>query len=160
MKAKKKQCQFCGRWFTPDPRTARFQKACEHTKCRKERQRQKNRKWAAKYPDYHSYRRAKIRTWAATTKYWKRYRASHPHYVHRDNKRRVRARKHRTVSAKQTTIRQITVDKLTSIRKKQPFLSAKQTAMDRRINGLIDVLIWKEQSAKHTDIASGAGSMP
>lgn len=123
MKLKKKRCQFCGRMFKPDPRTAHFQKACHRTSCRKERRRQKNRKWAERYPDYASYRSAKLRAWAARTQYWKRYRASHPGYARKDNKRRVMSRKRLNVSAK-------------------------HTAIDRRLDGLIDLLIWKELSAK------------
>jgi hypothetical protein len=160
MKVKKKRCQFCGRWYKPDPRTARFQKASENESCRKERQLQKNRNWAARYPDCHSYRATKIREWAARTRYWKRYRASHPQYVLKDNKRRVLTRKRLKVSAKHTAIRQITVDKLNSIRQNQPDLSAKHTAIDSRVDGLIDLLIWKELSAKQADIASGAASVP
>jgi hypothetical protein len=160
MNGKKKRCRFCDRWYKPDPRTAQFQKACENKSCRKERIRQKNRNWAARYPDYHSYRGAKIREWAARTQYWKHYRASHPEYVCRDNKRRVLSRKHLKMSAKQTTIRKITVEKLNSIRKNELDLSAKQTAMDRRLNDLIDLLIWKELSAKQTNIAFNACSVP
>jgi len=160
MKVKKKRCQFCGRWYRPDPRTARFQKACGNKSCRKERQLQKNRDWAARYPGYHSYRGPKIREWAARTRYWKRYRASNPEYVRKDNKRRILARKRLKMSAKHTAIRQITVDKLNSIRQNQPNLSAKHTAMDRRVDGLIDLLIWKELSAKQTGMASGAASVP
>jgi len=160
MKTKKKRCLFCGRWYKPDPRTAQFQKACAKKSCRKERERQKNQKWAAKYPDYQSYRGVKIRQWAAKTQYWKRYRAANAEYVRRDNKRRVLARKRLKVSAKQTAIRKITVDKLNSIRKNEPDLSAKQTAMNRRLNELIDVLIWKEVSAKQPNIALSSGSVP
>lgn len=160
MNTKKKRCQFCGQWYKPDPRTAHFQKACTNKSCRKERQRKKNRNWAARYPDYHSYRGAKTRQWAARTQYWKRYRATHPEYVRKDNKRRVLTRKHLTLSAKQTTIRKITVGKLNSIRNPQPDLSAKQTAIGRRLNDLIDVLIWKELSAKQTNIASSAAFVP
>jgi hypothetical protein len=118
------------------------------------------RDWAAQHPDYQSYRNAKVRIWAIARNYWKQYRASHPEYVRKDNKRRVRTRKRLKVSAKQTTIRQITVAKLNSIRQNQPFLSAKQTTIDRRVDGLIDLLIWKEQSAKQTNIASSAACVP
>jgi septin family protein len=118
------------------------------------------RDWTARHPDYQTYRNTKVRTWAAARNYWKQYRASHPEYVRKDNKRRVRARKRLKVSAKQTTIRQITVNKLNSIRKNEPVLSAKQTAIDRRMDSLINLLIWKELSAKQTDIASITGSVP
>jgi hypothetical protein len=64
------------------------------------------------------------------------------------------------VSAKQTTIGKITVAKLNSIRKNEPNLSAKQTAMDHRLNRLIDVLIWKEVSAKQSNIALSSGYVP
>lgn len=162
MKIKKKRCQFCGRWYEPDPRTARFQKACTNESCRKERIRQKNQKWSAKYPDCNTYRDrcVKIRRWAASTQYWKRYRATHPEYVRKDNKRRVLSRKCLKVSAKHTTIRKITVAKLSSIRKNETDLSAKHTAIDRRINSLIDILIWKEVSAKQTNIALSSAHVP
>jgi len=160
MKTKKKRRQFCGRWYEPDPRTAKFQKACTNKKCRKERIRQKNLKWTAQYPDYHTYRGVKIRQWADRTQYWKRYRATHPDYVGKDNKRRVLSRKRLKVSAKQTAIREITVNKLNSIRNIHPVLSAKQATMNRRLNELIDVLIWKEVSAKQTNIAKSCGSVP
>lgn len=160
MKTKKQRCVFCGCWYEPDCRTAGFQKSCRNESCRKERIRQKNQKWAFQYPDYNTYRGVKIRQWAARTQYWKRYRAAHPDYVRRDNKRRVSSRKRLKVSAKQTAIGEITVAKLNSIRENEPDLSAKQAAMNRRLNDLIDVLIWKEVSAKQTNIALAAGSVP
>ena len=135
MKVKKKRCQFCGCWYKPDPRTAQFQKACGKKGCREERRRQKIQNWTTRHPDYQSYRRAKVRAWAAETNYWKHYRASHPEYVIRDNRRRVLSRKRLK-------------------------LSAKQTAIDRRVDGLIDLLIWKELSAKQKSIASMPVSVP
>jgi hypothetical protein len=50
--------------------------------------------------------------------------------------------------AKQDAIGDLFVDKLQSIQCDTPKNVAKQALMDRRINNLIDCLVWKERVAK------------
>lgn len=154
MKDKKRRCKFCRRWYLPDPRTYRRQIACSIPDCRNARRRQANKRWQLQRPGYQHYRRAKVRDWAGNyPQYWRRYRANHPDYVHRDNLRRVLSRKKSRLSAKQDAIRQISVEKLKSIQEIRPPLSAKGDAIDRRVDGLINYLFWKEQSAKQDAIS-------
>ena len=60
-------------------------------------------------------------------------------------------------AAKQTAIREIAVEKLRRIRSGEPEGAAKQTAIARRVEAVVEFLIWKESAAKHRDIALGAG---
>ena len=48
----KKPCSICRRWFEPDPRAGRRQKACSDQACKRERQRRAVAAWRKKNPDY------------------------------------------------------------------------------------------------------------
>ena len=61
------------------------------------------------------------------TDYWQNYRKEHPDYVEKDNKRRHASHKKEKNAAKQDTIQ-------------------------RRQNGILDYLIWKESAAKQDAI--------
>jgi hypothetical protein len=61
-------------------------------------------------------------------------------------------------SAKQDAIRQISVERLRGIRAIGAEIPAKQDAMFRRTDALLDFLIWKEGSAKHDAIVSAAAT--
>ena len=48
----RKQCLFCGQFFSPDPRVGARQQACERDLCRRARKRQDQERWRQKNPDY------------------------------------------------------------------------------------------------------------
>ena len=94
----KKRCRYCGRWFQPDPRTARFQKACPRKRCRVMRKDQAQARWLAANPDAFRGLYIKTRRWLSKHPgYLKRYRLAHPAYVAADKRgrreRRVRQRR-------------------------------------------------------------------
>jgi hypothetical protein len=47
-----KKCEFCGRFFVPDPRVGNRQRACSHPACKKARKRGSQQKWVADNPGY------------------------------------------------------------------------------------------------------------
>jgi hypothetical protein len=158
MKASKKRCGYCGRWFQPDPHTAKQQKSCGRSACRRARSRQKQRRWRALNPDYERSRRAKVRVWVkAYPDYYRQYRASHPEYAARDNLRRVRARRRAKVSANVTALRLIVVEKASRLGiAGTPRVSANVTALSRRVEALEDCLrstVDAVVSAKQTAMA-------
>jgi len=153
MENPKKRCAFCHRWYRLDSRTYGHQLACDRATCRKERKAEADRNWRIKHPGYGQSRKLKIRAWAESYPcYWKHYRKNHLDYCLRDNRRRVLAAKRARHSAKQDAIRQISLDKLRSIQETGLKSSAKQDGIIRRVNGIMDYLIWKESSAKPNDI--------
>lgn len=158
MKISKKRCFCCHRWFQTHPRTAAFQRFCPRPKCRRQsRLKSHHAWWRANGPATNAARAPKVRAWAACKGYWRHYRASHPDYVRRDNQRRTSALKLARRSAKQDTIRRIAVGKLNDILALAPEMSAKQDTIHRRVDGIMDYLLWKEGSAKQ-DSMSPAGA--
>lgn len=86
----KKRCQFCQRWFEPDPRTPR-QYLCHRKRCRTKRKRRAWRRWAQRNKPV---KNLKQRQWAkAYPNYWSRYRALRPEYSAKDNQRRNKRRR-------------------------------------------------------------------
>lgn len=145
---KKRRCEFCHKWFSPHPR-APHQRCCLNPACRKKRKAKADKDWWLNNPDYGKSRNLKICLWAqAYPDYWRKYRKEHPDYVARDNRRRCSSYKRRKISAKQDAVHKISVEKLKSIRDFEPVSSAKQDAVHRRVNGILDYLFWKESSAK------------
>jgi len=103
-------------------------------------------------------RRVKVCEWAQEyPDYWRGYRRSHPDYVGRDNLRRRKSRGKAKRAAKQTAIREISVEKLRKILSDAPLSAAKQTPIARRVEGVVDFLIWKECAAKQRVIDPDAG---
>lgn len=154
MSTAKKNCIYCGRLFLPDPRVGKRQKRCFRDECRRAQNCKKSRKWIKRHPDYQDGRKAKLRDWAdAYPNYWRNYRKTHPDYTAKDNRRRALALRRQRCSAKLTSIRSIAVEKLRQIQNEEPQnCSAKLTQTDRRINGIMDYLIWTVDqpcSAKH-----------
>lgn len=152
----KKKCIYCGRWFLPD-RRVRKQKRCFREECRRAANRRKVRNWIKLHPDFLVGRVAKVRAWAkGYPDYWRQYRRGHPDYCLRDNRRRTAALRKARRSAKQTSIRAIAVEKLRKVRDLDPpNCSAKQTPIERRVEGLMDYLFWTVKvpcSAKQTGI--------
>lgn len=165
MKPAKKRCEYCGRWYDPDPHTARQQKACSRPECRLARLRQKYRSWVKRHPWHSAQRRVKNRAWAAAyPDYWRRRRAVDREYARRDNVRRAAAMRKARCSAKQTASGRVVVEKLRAIETlREAGCSAKQTALSRRVGALEDYVLSSTGvvcSAKQTDIAPGGGPGP
>ena len=160
MRIAKRRCRYCRGWFEPDARAARFQKTCGRDECRREQRRRKLKYWRALHPARAKHYQPKVRAWAkAYPNYWRRYRAGHPEYVARDNLRRTRARRRDKLSANETAIPIVIVEKLQALGAAGPCdVSAKETPMIRRVEAIEDCLrstvatLW---SAKQTPIASG-----
>ena len=93
-------------------------------------------------------RAPKLRDWAKRVDYWRRYRADHPDQTRRDNERRRRAKQTAKRAAKQDTRRRISVGMLRDIRALTPETAAKQDTIHRRVEGIVDFLLWKEGAAK------------
>lgn len=60
--------------------------------------------------------------------------------------------------AKQNAIAQISLEKLESIRDPEPVSVAKQNAIHRRVNGILDYLFWRESVAKQDEMANHTSS--
>ena len=52
MMLRKRPCSICRRWFQPDARTARHQRACRSGECQTERRRRTQENWRRRNPDY------------------------------------------------------------------------------------------------------------
>lgn len=149
-----KRCRYCGRWF--HPHTAE-QKGCPREECRRAHQREKWRDWKKRHPGHADKWRPKVRAWAQACDYWSCYRRSHPGYVERDNKRRRAARRKARRAANDTGAREILVEKLRTVVAAEPINAANDTGRDRRVEALVEVLIWKESAANRNHIAPVAG---
>jgi hypothetical protein len=154
------RCRVCGRYFRPDPRKRGWnkQRTCGRDSCRQEQSRRKYQDWIKRHPGYQASRRLKVRGWAAAyPNYWRQYRRGHRQYTDRDNQRRLASKKRSQRSAKQTVRRGILVEKLLAVKGFRAGGSAKQTVIARRVDALVDVLIWREGSAKQSLIGGRAG---
>ena len=156
----RKRCLVCRRWFEPRAQTP-GQKTCSRSACQKSRHRNICAAWRQKNPTYDRSRSGKKRVWAkAFPDYWQRYRADHPDYCKRDNARRAQAYRDASFSANQDAWRQTTVERLQGLQATIVSSSANQDACHRRVDAVIDFLVWKELSANRDPIAlapSGAG---
>lgn len=157
--SKSQRCIICHSWFQPNPRTIRTQKACSRPPCQKKRKFLANQSWRMRNPSYDHSRRRKVQAWAKTyPDYWRHYRATHPDYVERNNRRRGLSRKKALGAANQDAIGQIAVEKLRSIPAVGPESAANQVAILRRLNGVVEFLFWKETAAKQSPIVLTASS--
>ena len=145
----KKRCAFCHRWYQPDPRTRKHQLACKKTACRKRRHAAADRSLRIRRPRRHGDNwKLKIRAWARNYPYyWRQYRKAHPEYVERDNRRRSLAAKKARAFRKTDAMRQISVEKIRSIRDLGAGCSAKVDAIVRRVEGIEDYLLWTVEKA-------------
>lgn len=152
-KAKKQRCCICHKWYEPDSRARKQQKSCDNKACRKEQKSRANKSWLTRHPEYGCSRKLKTRDWAKQyPNYWQEYRSDHPEYRAKDNKRRCLSRKQAKNAAKQDEIREFSVEKLKSIQCFEPENAAKQDGIDRRVDSLIEYLLWKECAAKQDDM--------
>jgi len=60
-----KQCQFCGRYYHPDPRVGARQKACRRDSCRKARKILAQHRWTEHNPGYFRGRYPYVKKWRA-----------------------------------------------------------------------------------------------
>jgi hypothetical protein len=51
-KTGKRPCAYCKRWFAPNPRAGKRQKACEDPDCKRERHRRACARWRSRNPDH------------------------------------------------------------------------------------------------------------
>lgn len=154
------RCRYCGRFFRPDARKRGLskQKTCGRAPCRRANERRRWREWMGRNPGWTAGRQGKIRAWSkAYPDYWRRYRAKHPAYREREGLRMRRRRGRLRRVAKQTLRRQILVDKLLAVKRIRPKTVAKQTVIARRVEALVDVLIWNAGVAKPSLMGRGAG---
>ena len=151
-----KRCRYCGRWFHPH---TPGQKACPRGECRQARDREKLRNWRKRHPGYAEKWRPKVRAWAeAYPNYWRGYRQKNRSYVERDNRRRRKAHRQARRAANDTGMREILVEKLRTVAAAEPSNAANDTGRDRRVEALVDVLIWKESAANRYRVVSGTAS--
>ncbi len=149
MRLRPRRCRQCRKRFRPHPQTAYKQKTCSRRRCQKHRHRKNCRVDHKKNPERDRKRHPKVRAWAkAYPNYWQRYRARHASYRTHDNARRRRAYRRAILSAKRDEWRRNAVEKLRHIKTLARGLSAKPDVCDRRVDKLIDFLVWKERSAK------------
>jgi hypothetical protein len=59
--AQKKPCSICRRWFRPDPRVGKRQRACGRADCQAVHRRKMQKAWRARNPDYFLARRMQER---------------------------------------------------------------------------------------------------
>lgn len=148
----KKRCIICGKWYIPNPRTAKTQRTCSDPACRRERKLRADKAWLAKNPGWTAGRRIKARQWSqAYPDYWRNYRAEHPEYRERECLRKKRYRV--LCAAKQDAIRQNPVGYLREVRRLGPKNAAKQDAIGQQLDGVLDYLTVRACAAKQDDIA-------
>ena len=58
-----KKCLFCGRYFVPDPKVGRRQKACYREPCKKRRKALAQRAWCDRNPGYFQGRYPYVKQW-------------------------------------------------------------------------------------------------
>lgn len=149
MEIKKKRCEFCHEWFSPSPYAAHHQKSCSKATCKKKRKAEANKKWRKMNQDYEKGRNEEKRIWSKSyPNYWRKYRKKHPDYAQRERRRMRSVRKKGKSVARQDAVRQISLEKLESIRSFEPNSVARQDAVLPQINGILDYLFWKENVAR------------
>jgi len=85
----KKYCPYCGKYYTPYIRAVKTQKTCGNISCKKKYKRKLQRNWKKNNPDGFCLRYVKVKVWLKKHPgYLAKYRASHPEYVRKDNRRR------------------------------------------------------------------------
>jgi hypothetical protein len=116
------------------------------------------RRWRKLHPKHIAAYRPKVRAWAkAYPDYWRHYRKKNRTYAERDNTRRRRAHRRAKRAANVTAIASISrrrLQDLTGIKSCES--AANVTLMDRRINGIVDYLVWRDRAANETGMATPA----
>jgi hypothetical protein len=150
MKVSQKRCAHCRQWFKPYPPKRDKQTFCSRGGCQRERHRQACRAFYRDDPRCDDQRREKIRAWARKRGYWRWYRQTHPGYRMRDNARRRSSRQTAGRAAKRDAWKGMAVEKLRDIQNQGSEFAAKRDACDRRVDQLLDYLVWKETPQNET----------
>lgn len=151
MKIPKKRCERCRSWFDPHPPKRDIQRFCSRQGCQRERHRVACQVFYRADPHCDDKRREKIRGWARRyPDYWRRYRAAHGAYRERERKRMHAKRSGVDRVAKRDAWKEIAVEKLRDIQAQAPEFVAKRDGCDRRVDQLLDYLVWKETPQNET----------
>lgn len=138
MKARQKRCPFCRRIFKPDPH-ARIQKCCGRAACQRARKRRNLSRWRNAHPEHAARYAVQERAWARDfPDYWRNRRRSDPGYAARDDKQRTERRRRAKLSANETGLRRILVEKMRAL--DQAEVSANETGLSRRVDAMADCL--------------------
>ena len=156
MEIPKKRCEHCRQWFDPHPPKREVQEFCSRRACQRERHRQACLAFHREDPHCDDKRRETIRRWARRyPDYWRNYRATHGVYRERERKR-MRAKRGSVENvAKRDAWKELAVEKLRDIQAQGPEFVAKRDACDRRVDQLLDYLVWKETPQNETVAPSG-----
>jgi hypothetical protein len=150
MKVPKIRCDQCRRWFRPYSRQRHIQKTCPRAACQRARHRQACQAYRRENPNDDDSRRPKIRNWARKESYWPNWRRDHPEYREREEARMRNKRRSARRVAKRDALREISLEKLRGIRPENTEPVAKRDALDRRVDQVVDYLVWKETSQNET----------
>jgi len=152
------RCDYCGRFFRPNPRAVE-QKHCGRDTCRRAHERRRLRRWRSLHLEHKKRYAPQERAWAkGFPDYWKQRRRRNPEYAARDDRRRVEARKRAKLSANETMIRGLLVEKLRVLDEIE--MSANETGLHRRMEAFEDCLrstVAVALSANETGIGYGPG---
>jgi hypothetical protein len=156
MRISKKRCLHCRRWFRPYARRRPIQRFCALRPCQRERHRRNCLAFYRNDPHCDGKRRQKIRDWARRyPDYWRRYRAAHPGYRERE-RRRMQAKRGQAIRvAKRDVWRRIAVERLRDIQAQGTEFVAKRDVFDRRVEAVLEFLVWKETSQNETVAQAG-----
>jgi hypothetical protein len=134
----KKRCVYCHKAYRPDPRAARFQKACSAPACRRKREQEAQSRYLRKNPGYFRGRYGQVKRWlAAHPGYLRAYRASHPEHLVK--KRLQDRRRRRGMKAIRADIQDTMVRR--KVRALKDLRGADiQDTIRRRLDGLLTVL--------------------
>ena len=147
-------CRQCRGPFRPDPRIGEAQKVCSRVACQRSRRRVTLRLWRVLHPENVKVHAERGHAWAeANPDYWRRYRQEHPVYYQKDLLRRRKAYQQGRSSANEIAIADISRQKLAALEALQlPGFSANETSIDRRVELVVDYLVWKARSAKEVSM--------
>jgi hypothetical protein len=157
MRIPKNRCTHCHDWFRPDPRCIKGQKFCSKPECRRQSRLESHRRWWEKNGrELDEARASKHREWARKTDYQRTYRLEHPEYVQQDNERRRRAHEALRSAVNQDMRREMSVGKLRDIQALSDGDAVYQDMILRRVDGIVDYLLWKEDAVNQdsTDLAA------
>lgn len=151
MRISKKRCEHCRGWYKPYVRRRHIQQFCSRRLCQRERHRLACVVFRRSDPECDGQRRGKIRDWARQyPDYWRGYRAEHPAYRERERRRMQAKRGHVIRVAKRDVLRQMAVERLRDIQAQGAEFVAKRDVLDRRVEGVLEFLVWKETSQNET----------
>lgn len=162
MALKSRHCPICRRVFAPDPRTPK-QRVCSAPRCQRERKRRAWRRLMASRSKSLERHRKQTRLWAQARGYWKEYRRRQRSAAYKEREIQRMRRKRRSLDrvAKQVLIKAGYLERLDNIQAMglEAKTVAKQVLIHRRVNALVECLIWHERVAKqvHIETASPAG---